>query len=128
MPPDSSPGLASALCDSAANSSSCGMRARICRVLQAEVAAIDQQVLGAGEVRVQRVHLAHHAQLRLDGQRVARHVWPKAVMSPASGTVRPRHMRMVVVLPAPLGPITPRHSPGAMAKRQVVHHGGRRSA
>jgi hypothetical protein len=23
-------------------------------------------------------------------------------------------MRMVVVLPAPLGPITPKHSPGAM--------------
>ncbi|MNT94867.1 hypothetical protein D3C72_2366340 [compost metagenome] len=34
---------------------------------------------------------------------------------PLSGLVRPRHMRMVVVLPAPLGPITPRHSPGAMA-------------
>ena len=40
----------------------------------------------------------------------------KAVMRPSSGLVRPRHMRMVVVLPAPLGPMTPRHSPGAMAK------------
>ena len=40
--------------------------------------------------------------------------WPSASMRPASGSVRPRHMRMVVVLPAPLGPITPRHSPGAM--------------
>jgi hypothetical protein len=29
MPPDSSPGLASALWESAANSSSCGMRARM---------------------------------------------------------------------------------------------------
>jgi hypothetical protein len=35
-------------------------------------------------------------------------------MLPSSGTVSPRHMRMVVVLPAPLGPMTPRHSPGAM--------------
>ena len=30
---------------------------------------------------------------------------PKAVMLPASGAVNPKHMRMVVVLPAPLGPI-----------------------
>ena len=41
---------------------------------------------------------------------------PSALIAPASGTVSPRHMRMVVVLPAPLGPITPRHSPGAMSK------------
>jgi len=40
---------------------------------------------------------------------------PKAVMLPPSGTLSPKHMRMVVVLPAPLGPITPRHSPGAIA-------------
>src|SRR5206468_5800126 len=37
---------------------------------------------------------------------------PKASMLPASGPTCPRHMRIVVVLPAPLGPITPRHSPG----------------
>eukprot|EP01136_Pigoraptor_vietnamica_P001125 Opistho-1_new@27347 len=45
---------------------------------------------------------------------------PKAVMLPASGVVRPRHMRMVVVLPAPLGPITPRHSPGTMSKHRSL--------
>ena len=37
---------------------------------------------------------------------------PNASMVPASGPVNPRHMRIVVVLPAPFGPITPRHSPG----------------
>jgi hypothetical protein len=41
---------------------------------------------------------------------------PSASMVPPSGAVRPRHMRMVVVLPAPFGPITPRHSPGAISK------------
>ena len=41
---------------------------------------------------------------------------PSASISPASGTVRPRPMRIVVVLPAPFGPMTPRHSPGAIAK------------
>jgi hypothetical protein len=40
---------------------------------------------------------------------------PSAEISPSSGVVRPRHMRMVVVLPAPFGPITPRHSPGAIS-------------
>jgi hypothetical protein len=64
MPPDSSPGLASALCESAANSSSLRDALADLRFLQAEVAAVDQQVLGAAEVRVQRIELAHHAQLR----------------------------------------------------------------
>jgi hypothetical protein len=45
---------------------------------------------------------------------------PNASMLPPSGAVRPRHMRMVVVLPAPLGPITPRHSPGAMANERSL--------
>ncbi len=31
-------------------------------------------------------------------------------------------MRMVVVLPAPSGLITPRHSPGAMLKRHAIDH------
>ena len=44
-------------------------------------------------------------------------------MLPASGAVSPRHMRMVVVLPALFGPITPRHRPGG-SERDIVHHGG----
>jgi hypothetical protein len=43
---------------------------------------------------------------------------PSASMLPPSGAVSPRHMRMVVVLPAPLGPITPRHSPGAIVNER----------
>jgi hypothetical protein len=35
-------------------------------------------------------------------------------MLPASGVVKPKHIRNVVVLPAPLGPMTPKHSPGEM--------------
>jgi hypothetical protein len=41
---------------------------------------------------------------------------PSALMLPPSGAVSPRHIRTVVVLPAPFGPITPRHSPGAISK------------
>src|SRR6185295_8950257 len=40
---------------------------------------------------------------------------PKASMVPESGLVWPRHMRIVVVLPAPFGPMTPRHSPASIA-------------
>ncbi|MDT4881643.1 hypothetical protein FQZ97_1175190 [compost metagenome] len=42
--------------------------------LQPKVAAEYAQVLGAGEVRVEGVKLRDHAQLRLDGQRIAWHV------------------------------------------------------
>src|SRR5438270_140054 len=37
-------------------------------------------------------------------------------IEPWSGPVRPRHSLKVVVLPAPLGPSSPKHSPGAIAK------------
>src|SRR5258706_2121136 len=40
---------------------------------------------------------------------------PKASMWPESGAVCPRHMRIVVVLPAPFGPMTPRHSPASIS-------------
>jgi hypothetical protein len=40
----------------------------------------------------------------------------KKVMLPESGVVNPRHIRKVVVLPAPLGPITPKHSPAEIWK------------
>ncbi len=46
-------------------------------VFHAEIAAVHQQVFRAGEVGVQRVHLAHHAKLCLDGQRVLRHLQPQ---------------------------------------------------
>ena len=43
-------------------------------VRQAEVATEHQQVFGGGEIRVQRVHLGHHAQAGLDGQGVPWHL------------------------------------------------------
>ena len=48
-----------------------GLNGGICH---AEIAAINEQVFGTGEIRVQRVELADHTQARLDGQRVLRHV------------------------------------------------------
>src|SRR5215831_767142 len=42
--------------------------------------------------------------------------WPATVMRPAEGVVYPAIMRMVVVLPAPLGPRKPTISPFSTAK------------
>src|SRR5205823_9252635 len=36
---------------------------------------------------------------------------PTSLIDPAFGSVRPRQQRSVVVLPAPLGPSRPKHSP-----------------
>ena len=53
------------------------------RVFDAEVAAEHQQVFGAREVRVQAVELADDAKLRLDCQRVFRHVQRTACVAAA---------------------------------------------
>src|SRR2546430_12812228 len=42
---------------------------------------------------------------------------PQIVTLPAVGLIRPTSMRMVVVLPAPLGPRKPKTSPGLSAKK-----------
>src|SRR5450759_2945400 len=63
MPPESSPGLALALWVREANCSSAG----------------------TGKVGVERGKLAHHAKLRLDGQRVTRHVQAKRGDKPLIG-------------------------------------------
>src|SRR5262245_48059372 len=42
--------------------------------------------------------------------------WPLIVMRPPVGLSRPAIMRMVVVLPAPLGPRNPWISPGATSR------------
>ena len=61
MPPESSPGLALAFDCSAAKSSSFGTRSSIVVARQAEVGAVDAQVLGAGEVGVEAVELGDDA-------------------------------------------------------------------
>ena len=49
------------------------------RAAQAEVAAEHVQVLGAAEVRVERIELRYHAEACLDGQAIARHLQRRAV-------------------------------------------------
>ncbi|MCY1356762.1 hypothetical protein D9M69_432230 [compost metagenome] len=55
------------------------------RLAEAEVAAVHHEVLGAAEVGVEGVELRHHAQLRLDGQRVARHLQAQRLDAAAIG-------------------------------------------
>ena len=51
--------------------------------------------------------------------RVRSIVWPKNAV-PASGRVLPVITSIIVVLPAPLGPMTQRSSPASIGQRQVV--------
>src|SRR3954464_13788454 len=44
--------------------------------------------------------------------------WPKTKTSPESGSVMPIIMRMVLVLPAPLGPSRPNMVPSAIEKER----------
>ena len=46
-------------------------------------------------------------------------VWPKNAV-PASGRVLPVMTSIIVVLPAPLGPITQRSSPASIDERKIV--------
>ena len=95
-----------------ANSSSAGMRAADRGVGDAEVAAVDEQVLGDGEIGVEVVELRHHADARARlARRAPAPARRAARSSPPSGSISPRHRRSVVVLPAPLGPSRPKHSP-----------------
>src|SRR3954466_4616077 len=41
--------------------------------------------------------------------------WPAIMILPADGAMIPQRQRRVVVLPAPLGPTSPRTSPGPMS-------------
>jgi hypothetical protein len=79
--------------------------------MQPEVAGEHEQVLGAGEVGVEAVELGHHAD---PGAGVAGALGHRqAAQADAAGVaVRPRAQRRVVVLPAPLGPSSAKHSPG----------------
>ena len=84
---------------------------------QAEVAAVDQQVLADGELGVERVLLRHDAQSGTDARAVA-------LAGPGRGPAACRRsigetqpiIRIVEVLPAPFGPRKPNDSPGATSK------------
>ena len=47
---------------------------------------------------------------------------PTISISPPSGSMRPRQQRSVVVLPAPLGPSSPKQSPRRIVKLEAAHH------
>ena len=91
---------------------------------QPEVAAVHQQVLGAVEVGVQRVHLAHHAELRLDGQRVARHVQAKGGDGAGVGCGQAQAHADGGGLAGAVGPDHAQALTGLDGKTQVVHHRG----
>jgi len=117
MPPDSSPGLAWAL----------WLRNALADhgVGQAKVAAKDQQVLFGGEVRVQRVHLCHHAQAGFDGQRVTRHLQAFKVTNAATAWLgqAQAHAQRGGFARA-VGADHAQAFAGLDVERQVVHHRG----
>jgi hypothetical protein len=80
-------------------------------IAQAEIAAEDEQVFGAGEIRVEVVELRHDTDPRPCLLSVGRNGTPFSVMQPLSGAVSPRQRRKVVVLPAPFGPSSPKQVP-----------------
>lgn len=55
----------------------------------------------------------------LGGRRSSPYRLPPIVAVPAVGVTRPRIMRMVVVLPAPLGPRKPVMTPGSTEKLRL---------
>ena len=67
----------------------CGYARLDLRVFQTKVAAIDEQVFFATKVGVQRVHLAHHAELRFNGQCVLRHLQTQRVDAATVGHRQP---------------------------------------
>ena len=108
-----------------ANSSSARDARRDLALRKAEVAAVDQQVLGDGEIGVEVVELRHHADARARLARARAAPARRAARSRrASGSIRPRQSLSVVVLPAPFGPSRPKHSPGATARSTPRDHLG----
>ena len=80
---------------------------------QAEVAAVDEEVLAHAQLGVEVVGLRHDAELRPDLGPVASGSRPRIDSSPAVRVETAPTMRIVVDLPAPFGPSRPKDSPGA---------------
>ena len=70
---------------------------------------------------LQRAGDAEAGELRAAGRRAAAR--RASATSPASGATKPQMTLNSVVLPAPLGPMTPTTSPGATVERDVVERG-----
>ena len=118
MPPDSGSTLSFARSASWANSSSPSARLPRLGPRQAEVAPVDHQVVADRELRVERVLLGHDAEAAAD---------PRSVDAPGRGprirsvpsVTGDTHaiIRIVLVLPAPLGPRKPKLSPARRRSR-----------
>ena len=85
-------------------------------VRQAEVAAVDEEVVADPQLLVQVVLLRHHAQLRADLGPVLVRVEPDDAQVAGGARDTAPIIRMVVDLPAPLGPSSPKDSPAATSK------------
>ena len=98
--------------------------------LEPEVTAKHAQVFGAGEVRVQRVELGDHAQLCLDGQRIARHVQRLGRALGVEQHVAAVGRRQAQAhadgggLARPVGADDAKAFAGSDGKRHIVHHRG----
>ena len=93
-------------------------------VFHAKVAAIDQQIFCTVEIRVQRVHLADHAQLRLDRQRIARHLAAQGLNRAAIGHRQPQAHTDGGGLASAIGADHAQTLTWGNIKGQVIHHGG----
>ena len=93
-------------------------------VFHAKVAAINQQVFGAVEIWVQCVHLADHAQLRFDRQRIAGHLPAQRLDRAAIGHRQPQAHANGGGLASAVGANHAQAFAGGNVKRQVIHHGG----
>ena len=86
------------------------------RLRQAEVAAVDEQVLPYGQLGVQCVVLRHDAEARADPPPVGGRVHAEHPERPPVGAETQAIIRIVDDLPAPLGPRKPNASPRRSAK------------
>ena len=124
MPPESSPGLAAALDCSAAKSSSFGHALVDDGARQAEVGAVDAQVLGAGEVGVEAVELGDDADPLLGvehalGQRQAEGL-DRAAVGPGEAEADADRRRLAGAVRADHAEALARHD----LEREVVDDGG----
>ena len=92
------------------------MRSASCSARHPIDAAEEAQVLLDREIAVERKFLRHVADMLPHAFGIARHVEAGHHGAAAAGRSRPQRMRMMVDLPAPLGPRKPMISPRAMRK------------
>ena len=117
IPPDSGSTWSSARSVSWAKSSSSSARRRDLGPRQPEVPPVDEQVLADRQLGVERVLLGHDAEARADLRALRRRVHAQDLQRRRRviGETHPI-IRIVEVLPAPLGPRKPNDSPGATSK------------